>query len=171
DAELNGSGPFAIKSISGDVTIVSRGGLQVEGQSVTGDLMTDLQHKASSGPGRRILVVGKPAATLAFKSVSGDLKVVEARDAAPPMSPVAPEAPMNPMPPMPPTAPREPDAPTSSGHAPESAMPQFAGEGESGAPSPGPEGDAARLEILKALERGEIDVETATERLMTVEGA
>jgi hypothetical protein len=165
DAELNGSGPFAIKSISGDVTLVSRGGLQVEGQSVTGDLMTDLQHKASSGPGRRILVVGKPTATLAFKSVSGDLRVVEARDAAPPMTAVDPEAPMNPVPPIPPMRPRDPEA-----NAPD--MPRFAGEGATAAPAaPSPEADAARLEILKALERGDIDVETATERLMTVEGA
>jgi len=162
DAELNGKGPFAVKTISGDVTLVSRGGIQVEGQSVTGDLMTDLAHKASSGPGRRILVVGKPGATLAFKSVSGDLRVVEPRDAAPRTSPAAPEAPMAPSWPTPPAPPSDPEAPAS-------AMPAFAGE-EAPAP-PSPEAEAARLEILKALERGEIDVDTATERLMAVEGA
>lgn len=150
DAELNGSGPFSIKSISGDVTIVSRGGLQVEGQSVTGDLMTDLQHKASSGPGRRILVVGKPTATLAFKSISGDLQVVEARDAAPPIAPFSPESQMNPTPPVPPMPARLPDMPAPA--------------------APSREAEDVRLEILKALERGDIDVETATERLMTVEG-
>lgn len=147
DAELSGKGPYSIKSISGDVMLVGRAGLQIEAQTVTGDLMTDLQHRTESGNGRRVLIVGKPVATLAFKSVSGDLRVDEPRDAVRPMTPAG-----------------TPDA--------SSSMPAFAGESRSGdAPTPStPAAEAARLEILKALERGEIDVETATERLMTVEG-
>jgi len=162
DAELNGKGPYSIKSISGDVMLVGRAGLQVEAQTVTGDLMTDLQHKTESGNGRRVLIVGKPVATLAFKSVSGDLRVDEPRDAVRPMSPVATEATMSMNPPS-----------SSGSSAAASSMPAFAGESRPvDAPAPStPAAEAARLEILKALERGEIDVETATERLMTVEGA
>ena len=163
DAELNGKGPYSIKSISGDVMLVGRAGLQIEAQTVTGDLVTDLQHKTeTSSGGRRVLIVGKPVATLAFKSVSGDLRVDEPRDAVRPMSQGAMEASMS------------MNQPSSSG-SPDasSSMPAFAGEARgSDAPAPSsPAADAARLEILKALERGEIDVETATARLMLVEGA
>ncbi|MBI3750915.1 MAG: DUF4097 family beta strand repeat protein [Chloroflexi bacterium] len=159
DAELSGKGPYSVKSISGDVMLVGRAGLQVEAQTVTGDLMTDLQHRTESSSGRRILIVGKPVATLVFKSVSGDLRVDEPRDAVRPSSPVASEAPMS----MNPSSPG-----TSAANA---SMPAFAGESRAAAAAPSsPAADAARLEILKALERGEIDVETATERLMTVEG-
>lgn len=162
DAELNGTGPYSIKSISGDVMLVGRAGLQVEAQTVTGDLRTDLQHRTESGNGRRVLIVGKPVATLAFKSVSGDLRVDEPRDAVRATSPAAVEA----------STSMNPPSNTGSLDA-RAKMPAFAGESWSGdgeVPS-SPAADAARLEILKALERGEIDVETATERLMLVEGA
>ena len=137
DAELAGKGPFSIKSISGDVTLVSRGGLQVEAQTITGDLASSLAHRSESSPGRKLLIVGKPAATLAFKSVSGDLEIVEPRDSAQPDDVEVPA------PPAPPAA--EPPA------------------------DPAVEND--RLEILKALERGEIDVEAATKRLLALEDA
>ena len=170
DAEMNGKGPFAVKTISGDVTLVDRGGIQIEAQTVTGDLSSDLAHKSSSGPGRRILVVGRPGATLTFKSVSGDLQVVEPRDAAPRMTPVSPEAPVAPIRPVSPIAPIPPipPIPPVDSQARAAAMPEFAAEET---PEPSPEADAARLEILKALERGDIDVDTATERLMAVEQA
>jgi hypothetical protein len=156
DAELAGNGPWSVKSISGDVVLVSRNAVQVEAQSVTGDLMSDLQHKTVTGPGRRLMTIGgtpKPGVTLAFKSVSGDLRVVEPRDAAVPGRPQAPDAPATPAMPMPAFAAEGPGAPGAP------------------APEPSPEAENARLEILKALERGEIDVETATERLAAVEGA
>ena len=158
DAELTGHGPWSIKSISGDVVVVARNAIQVEAQSVTGDLISDLQHKTVSGPGRRLMTVGgtpKPGVTLQFKSVSGDLRVVEPRDAAQPARAQAPDAPAAPSLPMPAFA-AEPASPPSPPAPP--------------APEPTPEAENARLEILKALERGEIDVATATERLSAVEG-
>jgi hypothetical protein len=151
EADLAGKGPFGIKSISGDVTLVSRGAVQVEAQSVTGDLMSDIQHKSSSGPGRRTMSVGRDGATVTFKSVSGDLRVVEPRDAALPVPPVPPV----------PTAPGEPAPP----------VPAFAAEPAEAQPEPSPELEDARLQVLRALERGEIDVETATDRLAALEAA
>ncbi|MBI2780517.1 MAG: DUF4097 family beta strand repeat protein [Chloroflexi bacterium] len=126
DAELAGNGPFAIRSISGDATIVGRSGFRVEAESVTGDLTSELMHKRESGHGRKILIVGRPGPTLAFRSVSGDLQVVQSRDAAPESVAVktAPEP-----------APEHPDL------------------------------DATRLEILRELERGDITVAEATDRL------
>ena len=158
DADLSGKGPYAVKSISGDVTLVARGGIEVEATTVTGDLSSALQHRTGSGPGRKLLIVGKPTATLTFKSVSGDLSIVEPRDAAMP---------------MPPLAPARPHAPA----APASVMPAFADEGAADDDDDDEDGEvdgdaeAERLEILRALERGEIDVETAMARLATTEGA
>jgi hypothetical protein len=131
DAELHGDGPFALRSISGDATIVGRSGFRVEAETITGDLSSELPHKRESSPGRRVMTVGRPGATLAFRSVSGDLRVVQPREAAPSMTPNAPT------PPQPPTPPAAPAADV----------------------------DAARLDILRELERGDITVAEATERL------
>lgn len=153
DAELSGKGPYAIKSISGDVTIVSRGSVQVEAQTVTGDLRTDLDHRSSSGPGRKTLSVGRGGPTLTYKSVSGDLRVVEPRDAPPAVSAATT-----------PTGDATGQATGDASDGDSEPMPEFAAPARTAA-------DAARLDILKALERGEIDVETATTRLAAVEGA
>lgn len=139
DAELAGAGPFNLRSISGDATIVARGGFRVEAESITGELSSEMPGKRESMPGRKVLIVGRPGPTLAFRSVSGDLQVVESRDAAPkslPTPPAAPEAP----------------------HAPEAP----------GTPAPAEtttDVDATRLEILRELERGDITVAEATDRL------
>ena len=146
DAELAGNGPFAMRSISGDATIVARNGFRVEAESITGDLSSDLPSKRESLPGRKVLVVGRPGPTLSFRSVSGDLHVAEPRVAAPAIATT--EEAMDDM------------SPTG---------------GEPGAAAGAPEADApgaeasdaedARLEILRALERGEITVAEATDRL------
>lgn len=133
DAEMAGDGPFALRSISGDVTIVGRSGFRVEAETITGDLSSELAHKRESMPGRRVMTIGRPGPTLAFRSVSGDLQVVQPRDAAP-------EAKTPPSALTPPAAPAPPAPPT-------------------------PEVDASRLEILRELERGNITVAEATDRL------
>jgi len=136
DAELAGSGPFSIKSISGNVVLVSRGSFQVEAQSITGDLVSEVAHRRESFPGKKLLSVGRSGPTLAFKSVSGDLHLVEARE-------------------------QQVTAMTDDTETTTTTEPTPAGE----------PAEAARLEILRALERGEIDVETATERLAALEEA
>lgn len=147
DAELAGEGPFALRTISGDVTIVARGGLRIEAETITGDLSSEVPGKRESMPGRKVLTLGRPGPTLAFRSVSGDLQVVQPRDAAP----VAVTPPSAPAAPAAPAAPRAPDAP--------SARPEAT-------PSAGATDiDTARLEILRELERGSISVAEATTRL------
>lgn len=131
DAELAGNGPFALRTISGDVTIVGRGGIRIEAQTITGDLSSDLPSKRESMTGRKVLIVGRAGPTLGFQSVSGDLHVVESRDAAPESV----------------EATSTPDA------------------AEAPAAATSPDLDAARLELLKSLERGEITVAEATDRL------
>lgn len=146
DAELTGQGPFAIRTISGDAIVVGRSGFRVEAETVTGDMSSDLPGKRESMPGRKVMTIGRPGPTLAFRSVSGDFHVSQPRDAAP--QPVE-GAPMTsdfsmPAPPEPPEPPARPVPPTPAAVA---------------------EADAARLEILRELERGDISVAEATERL------
>ena len=144
DAELSGEGPFTLRSISGDVTVVGRSGFRVEAETITGDMSSDLPSRRESSPGRKVLIIGRPGPTLAFKSVSGDLEIVQPRDAAPVAAPEPPHPPEAPEAPEAPMAPRPPSA-----------------------PSPGSDIDieGTRLEILRELERGEITVAEATNRL------
>jgi putative adhesin len=139
DAQLTGDGPFAIRSISGDVRIVGRSSFRVEAESVTGDLSSDVPGKRDSMPGRKVLVIGRQGPTLTFRSVSGDFHVKQPRDLAPES---APDAPAAPEPPAPPSKP---------------------------AGSKATEAETARLDILRQLERGDIDVAEATARLTSLD--
>ncbi len=152
DAELAGSGPFAIHSISGDVTIVGRSGLRIEAETITGELASDLPSKRESMPGRKVLIVGRPGATMAFRSISGDLHVVQPRDAG--IESLVPEAPAPPAAPPPPPSPAPVSKVATAG----------ARDANSGAATT-TDRDAVRLEILRELERGEITVAEATARL------
>jgi hypothetical protein len=148
DAELSGPGPFAMRSISGDVTVVGRAGFRVEAESITGDLSSDLPSKRESMPGRKVLIVGRPGPTLSFRSVSGDFHVAEPRDAAPPE-----EAPREPEPGLEIKAAASPKAEASP-----------ASEASAEAETP-PDAEERRLEVLRALERGDISVAQATDQL------
>jgi hypothetical protein len=152
DAELSGQGPFAIRTISGDAVVVGRSGFRVEAESVTGDLSSDLPGKRESMPGRKVLIIGRPGPTLAFRSVSGDFHVSQPRDAAPKqvegatMTSADQPLPERPVPPEPP-APMAPPSPADALDA-----------------------DAARMEILRELERGDISVAEATDKLGRLDG-
>jgi hypothetical protein len=149
DAELAGGGPFAIRSISGDVLIVARSGFRVEAESITGDLTSDVPSKRESMPGRKVMIVGRPGPTLEFRSVSGDLHVVQPRDAG--MESIAP-------------APGASEAPALVSNA--ASREAGAGAPAPGGPEPTTDPNAAtRLAILRELERGDITVAEATERL------
>jgi hypothetical protein len=111
--------------------------------------------------GRRTLIVGDGSVEVAFRSVSGDLQVHDARRRG--------RASAGPLPPAPP-------APQSPG-----ASPEPAGEGARGDTDQGPatagtaapsgDSDSERLEVLRALEAGELDVATAMDRLAALDTA
>jgi DUF4097 and DUF4098 domain-containing protein YvlB len=151
DATLAGSGPFVMRSISGDVTIVGRSGFRVEAESITGDLSSDLPSKRESLPGRKVLVVGRPGPTLTFRSVSGDFHVVAPRDAATPVEPAAVES--NPV--------KLVRAATGTAEIPA----QAAASAEDSSMSD----EELRLEVLRALERGDITVAEATDQLQVLD--
>ena len=132
-----GPGPHAIVTVSGDAILLSNRGLRITAVTVAGDLQTDLPHTAEGGPGRRSLVVGDGATEVQFRSVSGDLRVLDPSAAGNRNGSAAPSA-MTP----------QPSAADSSDAA-----------------------EATRLDILRALESGQIDIAEATGRLARLDGA
>jgi DUF4097 and DUF4098 domain-containing protein YvlB len=130
-----GAGPHAIETLSGDALIATNSGIRIQARTISGDLRSDLPHTADGMIGRRSLTVGDGAVELSFRSVSGDLRVVD---------PATTRAPAVRTPASPPLSP-EPPGPRS--------------------PSAFGANDDRRLEILKALERGEIDIATAGDEL------
>ena len=147
DAELTGSGPFAMRSISGDATIVGRMGFRVEDETITGDLSSDQPSKRESHPGRKVLIVGRPGPTLTFRSVSGDLHVTEPRDAAP-------------------RATANPAAEDTMEH---DVTKRLAAGATEAREVEGKDAEDKRLEILRALERGDITVAEATDQLASLD--
>ena len=152
-------GPHAIASVSGDVILLSNNALRITAVTLTGDLSTDLPHTSQGGPGRRSIVIGDGATELQFRSVSGDLRVVDPGTAGNGSLPPEPTPPLAPAPTAAPAPPEPPSAPATGSVATTAA-----------ADEPDTTG-TARLEILRALESGEIDVAEATDRLAALDGA
>jgi hypothetical protein len=147
-AHLDGDGPFAIETVSGDVTLAAADGVRVEGVSITGSLGSDRPSRLEERPGQRTLIVGDGGPTVTFRSTSGDLRVVRA-------------AALPPVPPQPLAPPRAPAVPTP----PEaSAEPSTAR-----VPVTSEAADGERLVILRDLERGDIDVTEASHRLAALD--
>jgi hypothetical protein len=157
-----------------------------------------MPHLSEGRPGRRSLIVGEGTTAVQFRSVSGDLRVVGPNSSEtftipkPPTPPMPPTAPTAPTPPTPP----DPPQPAGAGALAEAAAkldaeladldaelsvldaevadvdldePANATSADAPDATPAP-ADDERLEILRALERGEIDVDEATKRLAGLDG-
>jgi hypothetical protein len=145
-----GPGPFTIETVSGDGLLAPAGDVQIQMNSVTGDLNSEFEGPTVTR-GRRSLAIGRTGPVVGFRSLSGDLHVVRpvpttAEPAAPSTPPAAPEAPS----PTPPSG-TPADRGVAGNHAIAAAY------------------DDARLRILRSLERGEIDVAEASRRLETLD--
>lgn len=138
-----GNGPHSISTLSGDAWIAPGRGVRIVARTISGDIRTHLPHTSEGSAGRRSLTIGDGSTVVEFKSVSGDLRVVgrEPEDLREFDREMA-------VPPEPPAAPG-PEVPP--------ALPADASE-------------ETRLTILRALERGEIDVAEATDRLGRLDG-
>lgn len=152
-----GRGPHSIATVSGDAEVAASGaGLRVTAKTVAGDVRTRLPHTTEGRAGRRTIIVGDGRVEVEFKSVSGDLEVLGQPDAArdvarpPAVGAPPPQPPDPPAPPLP-VVPHDASAPSEAARIDE--------------PS-----EAARLAILQALERGEIDIAEAGARLAALDG-
>lgn len=135
EGELAAQGEFRAETVSGDLSVGLAGGASFDVRGLSTDIRSDLDHRIEGRLDRRRLVIGTGGPQFIFSSMSGDLAVRRPRRIG--------DGPRM-MPPTPP-GPAAPPAPPV-------------------APSP-PVSSAEQLEILHALERGEIDVEEATRRL------
>jgi hypothetical protein len=140
---LAGEGPFSIETVSGDGLLAPAGDVSVEMTTLTGDLTSELEGRHVNERGRRSFTIGSGQPVLTFQSMSGDLHIARAASVGA-LEPVQP--------------PRPPAAPDPVGPPPAPANGAIAAAYED-----------ARLRILRALERGEIDVVEAGRRLETLD--
>jgi len=146
--ELDPDGQHRIETVSGDTLLALAGGARVELSSVTGDLRSEVAHRSEGSRNRRVVILGDGRATLTASSMSGDIRIVRAR----PLETVSEDGPAAEPPPDPAARP-----PATTGEASDAAI--------------GAAYEAARLGILKRLERGEIDVAEAGRRLEALDAA
>ncbi len=152
-AAMSRRGSHTMSSVSGDVQLATASPVRVEASTVTGDIRAAGSHRGEGGRGRRTLVVGDGSVSVSVSTMSGDvrLRVTRSTTAAP--APGQPAAPAHATP-----------APTQ----PSSAGPAQPWLGDAGSTD---RREAARLEVLRALERGDINVDAATRRLAAIEEA
>ena len=135
EASLGAGAPHRVETVSGDLSLGIAGDLILEVRGLSTDVEIRLPHRAEGARERRRYVIGEGGPTFLFSSMSGDIEIHPMRRGVP-APPMAPSPPAPPAPPPPPAAPRM----------------VVISEDE-------------QLEVLRALERGEIDVEEATRRL------
>jgi hypothetical protein len=167
EAALDPAGDHRAESISGSVRLAPLSGVTAELRSVSGSLVSDVASRTDGGRGFWRSVVGDGKATFRVSSTSGGLRITAAATgnafAGRPMrsAPVPPMAPEPPVPPVPPV--------------PASSWDPAPAEADQVAEATALAADAAQdgisddeLAVLRSLERGEIDVDQATERLESI---
>jgi hypothetical protein len=172
-AELARNGSHVISSVSGDVELATSSPVRLETQTLTGRVRADGTHRAEGGRMQRTLVVGDGSVRVSVRTTSGDIRL---RAGARPATPAPPAAPAPDPEPMPPADGLPAIAEATAG--PVGPRP-VADEDTQGwpaaawsAPSPAIDRrEAARLDILRALERGDLDIESASQRLQVLEDA
>ena len=169
DSPLVGTNGNKIETLSGDVELVAAAGMTVEARTVSGDLLTDLPHRSEGRMGRRTLIVGDGAIELVFRSVSGDLRIHDGSGRGTrsvwPVPPLAPIPPLAPLPSFSPDGPDAPDIDPATVDLPEP------GDAVVAVDAPTDPVETERMEILRSLERGELDVAAAMDRLTALDGA
>jgi DUF4097 and DUF4098 domain-containing protein YvlB len=166
EGELRAGARHVIASVSGDVHLATGSPVRIDTRTIAGDVRATGPHRTEGGRGRRIVVVGAGSTPVEIRTTSGDISLRALSGGAIPMPP--------------PAAPVPSPAPATAAPAPAAPVPSLARAPLAPAAVPGPElgagpatdrREAARLEILRALERGEVDVETASDRLEILEDA
>jgi hypothetical protein len=147
---LAGPGPFAIETVSGDLLLALAGDVRIELQTVTGDIRSEVESTSDGGRGRRVVTVGATGPTLRVRSMSGDVRLVR------------PSAVTR-------TVSVDSDGQTAARSASSTFVPVASAESMETTGTIA-DTDAARLAILRSLERGDIDVAEATRRLEVVDG-
>jgi len=140
EAALGPRAAHRLSSVSGSVELATPSPVRAETASITGDVRASGVDQHDGGRGARTLVSGDGSVRVAVRTTSGDIRLrIGAIEKA--------------------ARPDEPRAVDGGGEPTEAGV-------QSGATA---RRDAARLEVLRALERGEMDVDAATHELETIE--
>ena len=153
---LAGPGPFAVVTVSGDTLLAPAGDVRIEMATLSGDLRSKVGGRAEGGRGHRSLVVGDGGPLVTLRSLSGDLLVVPPTPVREPGRGRRVELP---------TRDRAVDAP-----GPRMQQPEADPGAEAQNAAIAAAYDEARLRVLRSLERGEIDVAEAGQRLEALDG-
>ncbi len=140
EASLDGRAEHRLSSVSGDVELSTASPVRVETASITGDLRASGVEQGGGGRGARTFVSGDGSVRATIRTTSGDIRLRITADRAVDRG-------------------DEPSQLVTGGEPVDRAV----SDGR-GTPS-----DMARLEILRALERGEMDVEAASRELELIE--
>lgn len=136
-AAFEPEGTHRVETLSGDLRIVPNGGLTVSARGMSTRILSQLEHRSESHIGRRTAIVGDGRAQLEFRSMSGDVSLV-----AGDIDPAA-----------------YGEGTVGPRHGDRRDPIQDAG------PSDQPDRPVDELSILRALERGEIDIDEAARLL------
>ena len=180
--ELDPTGDHRAESISGGVELTPLSGVTAELRAVSGSIVSHVPHQGQGGRGYWRSVVGDGRAHFRVNTTSGSLRILAPQPAdqfstaqagpapagAPPaQAPAAPGAPAQDVAPAQGVAPN-PDGSASAASPAEDVEPAETEETWNPDETGGSEPDGAReeeLAVLQALERGEIGVDEAAERL------
>lgn len=153
DVELEGAlgvGEHRVETASGDLRVATPGAITIDVTGIAADIHSEIAHRIEGSMGHRRLFVGEGGPELRFRTMSGSLVVTGANRGAMPMPPPPAEPPIV----LPaPAAARPPGPP----EPPEPVRP--------------PTADDERMAVLRAVERGELDVDDALRRLAEVTNA
>jgi hypothetical protein len=159
------NGEYEFSTVSGDLLlhVPQETRMTISMKTVSGDLSCALPSTTTEGGKRnRTLAVNGGGVPVHVKSVSGDCAIRAANSNLPPLPASAPvratSVPLTPLTPLtPPTSPTRPAMPPMPGASPPT---------RDGAP----ESDfSATLSVLQAVERGELTIDEAMEKLATLE--
>lgn len=172
---LDPSGDHRAELISGSVELTPLNGVTAELRAVSGSIVSNVEHRLEGGRGNWRSIVGDGMAAFKVNSTSGSLHILAARPGDYVVAETAPAAPSAPpvataqeTPPSDPGAPSEVPADSTPGSVAETSEPRETGETWNPEESGDAEEDLAgdeELAVLQALERGEIGVDEAAERL------
>ncbi|HEX7431769.1 MAG TPA: hypothetical protein VF293_06225 [Candidatus Limnocylindrales bacterium] len=160
------AGQHKAESIAGGLDLTPYSGVTVELKSVSGSIRADTQTRIEGGRGQSRAIFGDGLARLRLSSTSGSLRLTAPQR----LDPVANSAPtgegsFGP----PPEAARSPSPATAASSEPTTTESWTAGSDADEAPvepdEDQMEGDEDELAVLYALERGEIGVDEAADRL------
>ncbi len=163
-------GEYDFGTVSGDLLlqVPEATRMTVAMQTVSGDLSCALPATSEGGKRSRTLTVNGGGIPVRVKSVSGDCTVRAATGGLPPL-PATPQGAFTPLAPPAPPSPPAPPAPFAPPAPLVAPVPTTYGGDRAAQPDAPEDGFSETLAVLQAVERGELSIDEAMEKLARLE--